>query len=144
MVKAPKEGMLMEKIKLTHPAAHPTHKKPNYPVVQPAADHMHKPSTQQAHPKVSKSLCESHMHRYVEVQAVDGYCYDGIVEHVDDEWICLAVPGAVDPMRGFFPSPSFHPFSQFTPFSPFRPRRFNRLVLPFGSLVSMSALPYYW
>jgi hypothetical protein len=145
MVKAPKEGMLMEKIKLTQPAAQPTHKKANYPVVQPAAaaDYMHKPSTLQAHahPKVTKSLCESHMHRYVEVQAVDGHCYDGIVEHVDDEWICLAVPGSVDQMRGFFPSPYFQPFSPFTPFSPYRPRRFPRLVRPLGSWVSMSAQP---
>lgn len=86
----------------------------------------------------SKSVCQAHMHRYVEVQAADGYCYDGIVEHVDDQWLCLAVPGAADPMRGFFPPPFF------SPFSPFRPRRFNRLVLPLAGLVGLSLLPYYW
>ena len=53
----------------------------------------------------NKALCLSHMHRYVEVQAADGYCYDGIIEHVDDQWVCLAVPGTVDSMRGFFPPP---------------------------------------
>ncbi|MFC5532119.1 hypothetical protein [Cohnella yongneupensis] len=87
----------------------------------------------------SKALCLSHMHRYVEVQAADGYCYDGIVEHVDDQWLCLAVPGAVDPMRGFFPPPPFYP-----PYAPFRPRRFERLALPLAGLVALSLLPYYW
>ncbi|MCD9022998.1 hypothetical protein K7P76_14330 [Cohnella sp. NL03-T5] len=105
---------------------------------------MHKPQANSAAKKVTKAHCESHMHRYVEVQAADGYCYDGIVEHVDDEWLCLAVPGSVDHMRGFFPTPFSQPFSPFVPFSPFRPRRFNRLVLPVAGLVALSTLPYYW
>lgn len=87
----------------------------------------------------TKALCQSHMHRYVEVQAADGYCYDGIVEHVDDQWLCLAVPGAVNDVRGFFfPHQPFYP-----PFG-YRPRRFNRLVLPLAGLVGLSLLPYYW
>nr|WP_239617668.1 hypothetical protein [Cohnella mopanensis] len=86
---------------------------------------------------VTKSLCESHMHRYVEIQAADGFCYDGIVEHVDDEWVCLAVPGCVEPMRGFFPQQPFYP-----PY--YRPRRFNRLILPLAGLAAVSLLPYYW
>ncbi|RKP55617.1 hypothetical protein D7Z26_08330 [Cohnella endophytica] len=98
---------------------------------------MTKPSTH----KITKSQCESHMHRYVEVKAADGYCYDGIVEHVDDEWLCLAVPGSVDLMRAFGPYP---PFSPFGPFSPYRPRRFDRLVLPLAGLAAISLLPYYW
>ncbi|WEK56360.1 MAG: hypothetical protein P0Y55_10690 [Candidatus Cohnella colombiensis] len=85
--------------------------------------------------KPHKSMFESHMHRYVEVQAVDGFCYDGVVEHVDHEWLCLAVPGSVDGLRGFFPIAG--------PFSPFRPRRFNRLVLPLAALTAISLLPYY-
>ncbi len=89
----------------------------------------------------TKAICKAHMHRYVEVQAADGYCYDGIVEHVDDQWLCLAVPGAIDPMRGFFPTPFYPPFS---PFYPFRPRRFERLALPLAGLVALSLLPYYW
>jgi len=91
--------------------------------------------------KPSKDVCLSHMHRYVEVQAADGFCYDGIVEHVDDQWLCLAVPGAVDQMRGFFPGPFYPPFS---PFVPYRPRRFNRLVLPLAALTALTLLPYYW
>jgi hypothetical protein len=140
MLKAPKEGMLMEKVKLTQPNVQHTHKAANYPVVQPAAENMYQPSTLPAAKKVTKAHCESHMHRYVEVQAADGYCYDGIVEHVDDQWICMAVPGAVDHMRGFYPSPYYQPFS---PYSPYRPRRFNRLVLPLAGLSSLSLLPYY-
>ena len=92
--------------------------------------------------KVSKAMCESHMHRYVEVQAADGFCYDGIVEHVDDEWLCLAVPGSVEPMRGFFPPPFYPPFGG--GFFPCRPRRFNRLILPLAGLAAISLLPYYW
>ncbi len=89
--------------------------------------------------KVTKQMCHSHMHRYVEVQAVDGCCYDGIVEHVDDEWLCLAVPGSVEPMRGFFPF--YPPFGG--GFYPYRPRRFNRLILPLAGLAAISLLPYY-
>jgi hypothetical protein len=161
--------MLMEKIKLTQPAAQPMHKKPNhpvvqpvtenvyhpypvvqpvaenayhpYPVVQPMAGHANKPSIQPAGKKVTKADCKKHMHRYVEIQAVDGHRYDGIVEHVDDEWICLAVPGSVDSMRGFFPSPYYQPYGSFYPY---RPRRFERLVLPLAALVALSLLPYYW
>jgi hypothetical protein len=107
----------MEKVKKTEPIAQPTMK------------------------KITKPLCESHLHRYVEVQAADGCCYDGIVEHVDDEWLCLAVPGAVDDMRGLFPSPFYPPYG---PFFPYRPRRFNRLVLPLAGIAALSLLPYYW
>lgn len=88
--------------------------------------------------KPNKALCLSHMHRYVEVQTADGYCYDGIVEHVDDQWLCLAVPGAVDQLRGFFAPPYYQPFY------PYRPRRFNRLVLPLAALTALALLPYYW
>nr|WP_306220519.1 hypothetical protein [Cohnella sp. WQ 127256] len=114
------------------------------PVTQPVAvaHPMHKPAHKPTAHKVTKTLCESHMYRYVEVQAADGYCYDGIVEHVDDEWVCLAVPGSVDPMRGFFPQPPLYP--PVGPFYPYRPRRFNRLVLPLAGLAAISLLPYYW
>jgi len=106
---------------------------------QPAVHQMPPiPASKTVAKKVSKSLCESHMHRYVEVQCADGYCYDGIVEHVDDEWLCLAVPGAVDHLRGFFPTPFGGPFY------PYRPRRFNRLILPLAGLAAISLLPYYW
>ncbi|MFC5405123.1 hypothetical protein [Cohnella soli] len=136
----------MEKTKPTQPAAH-HHKQPNEPVVQPAAPMpaqmpysmpAAKPTAKSAASKISKETCLAHMHRYVEVQGADGFCYDGIVEHVDDEWLCLAVPGAVDHMRAFFPGGGFGPFF------PYRPRRFNRLVLPLAGLAAISLLPYYW
>ncbi|MFD0672076.1 hypothetical protein [Cohnella sp. GCM10027633] len=108
---------------VTHPLKQPT---AAMPAAMPAAN------------APTKALCQSHMHRYVEVQAADGYCYDGIVEHVDDQWLCLAVPGAVEDARGFFPHAPFYP-----PFG-YRPRRFNRLVLPLAGLIGLSLLPYYW
>jgi hypothetical protein len=128
------------------------------PVVQPAGHYMPMPDVQTmpimqtkhaghhmantaaaaTSPKMTKAHYEAHMHRYVGVQAADGCCYDGIVEHVDHEWLCLAVPGAVDPMRGFFPGPFHQPFGPV-----YRPRRFNRLALPLAGLSGVSLLPYY-
>ncbi|XID95383.1 hypothetical protein ACF3MZ_13080 [Paenibacillaceae bacterium WGS1546] len=125
--------------KTTHPAV-PHKPNANPPAVTGVSNTKH-PAAHHAAKKVTKSVCEAHMHRYVEVQAADGYCYDGIVEHVDDEWVCLAVPGSVEPMRGFHPGP-FHP--PFGPVYPFRPRRFNRLILPLAGLAAISLLPYYW
>jgi len=133
----------MEKAKLTpQPAPQPAPK--------PAQEHAPKghhgshpmPMPKPVAKNVTKKTCESHMHRYVEVQAADGFCYDGIVEHVDDEWLCLAVPGSVEPMRGFFPPPFYPPFGG--GFYPYRPRRFNRLILPLAGLAAISLLPYYW
>jgi uncharacterized membrane protein len=39
-----------------------------------------------------KTMCKHHMHRYVLVQTNDGRNYDGIVEHVDDHNVYLAIP----------------------------------------------------
>jgi hypothetical protein len=86
----------------------------------------------------TKAHCQTYMHRYVGVHAADGCFYDGIVEHVDDQWLHLAVPGAVDPMRGFIPFSQFYP-----PYAPYRPRRFERLSLPIAGLRGMTLLPYY-
>jgi len=47
----------------------------------------------------AKTLCQKHMHRYVCVWVKDGTMYDGIVEHVDDEKIYLAVPMGGDEME---------------------------------------------
>jgi hypothetical protein len=98
---------------------------------------------------MSKSLCESYMYRYVEVEGADGQRYDGIVEQVDDEWLCLAVPGSVEPTRGFYPSPGYphyphYPYAPYGGYYPYRPRRFNRLVLPLVGLTAISLLPFYW
>ena len=115
-------------IKHPHQQQHYQQEYPHHPVTQPTA--------------ITKSQCESHMHRYVDVRTVDGCCYDGIVEHVDEEWICLAVPGVAEDLRGFFPQPPLYP--PYGPFFPYRPRRFNRLVLPLAALTALSLLPYYW
>lgn len=107
--------------------------------------------------KEAKKLCEAHMYRYVEVKMADGSHHDGIVEHVDGHWLCLAVPGAVDyPSRGFVPGPfyppGFVPYGGFVPppggyaYGPVYPypRRFSRLVIPLAAIVAISLLPYYW
>jgi hypothetical protein len=96
--------------------------------------------------KERKKLCDAHMHRYVAVKMADGSLYDGIVEHVDDHWVCLAVPGAAaQPARAFFPVPFYGGFGPwgYGGFYPF-PRRFRRLVLPLAALLALSLLPYYW
>ncbi|WP_088035836.1 hypothetical protein [Evansella clarkii] len=38
-----------------------------------------------------KKMCEDHLHRYVLVTTKDNQQFDGIVEHVDDENLYLAV-----------------------------------------------------
>ncbi|MDI4646629.1 hypothetical protein [Cohnella hashimotonis] len=106
-----------------------------------------------------KALSEAHMHRYVEVRDQNGICFDGIVEYIDEETLCLAVPGAVEdrafgpgggpgfgpgagpgfgPGFGPGPGPGFGPGPL-----PFRPRRFTRLALPLYALTALTLLPYY-
>jgi len=95
-----------------------------------------------------KQHCHEHMHRYVLARTKDGWCTDGFVEHVDDEYVCLAVlcegPGRDD--RAFGPYPYFG-----TPFArpplypyPYYPRRyFARQVFPLAALLGLSLLPFY-
>lgn len=88
-----------------------------------------------------KKKCHEHMHRYVLVQTHDGWCCDGIVEHIDDEYVCLAVPcGGNVEQRAFFPQPPFFPIYPY----PFFPRRrFVRQVFPLSTLQTLSLLPFY-
>lgn len=44
------------------------------------------------------NLCKNHMYRYVLLQTNDGRSYDGIIEHVDDKNVYLAVPIAATDM----------------------------------------------
>lgn len=92
-----------------------------------------------------KRLCEHHMHRYVELQSADGMRYDGIVEHVDEHNVYLAVPGSYPDSRAFFPGPFFPgPFYPGFGYPFFRPRRFARFAFPLAALAGLSLLPYYW
>ncbi|MGX1828869.1 hypothetical protein ACWIE6_11490 [Paenibacillus taichungensis] len=113
----------------------------------------------------AKKLCKEHMHRYVCIQMHDGAHYDGIVEHVDDDMIYLAVPvgheAAVNhananwgpnmmPVtypahsRGFFPGYGYpYPYPYPYPYYGYGRRRFNRLVLPLIGLTALTLLPYY-
>lgn len=107
-----------------------------------------------------KSQCLKHMHRYVGVWVKDGTMYDGIVEHVDDEKLYLAVPigGGSEMENVNLPYPpkscgcgsrAFVPFFPYVPFPafgypfPHGRRRFNRLILPLAALTAISLLPYY-
>ncbi|GLX69171.1 hypothetical protein [Paenibacillus glycanilyticus] len=87
-----------------------------------------------------KEHCSSHLHRYVLAQTHDGWCIDGIVEYVDDQYLCLAVPcnGSLSwDSRAFMPYPGLYPY-------PYYPRgRFYRQVLPLAGLLSLSLLPFY-
>ncbi|MGG4217397.1 hypothetical protein ABEW32_04090 [Paenibacillus jamilae] len=113
----------------------------------------------------AKTLCQQHMHRYVCVWVKDGTTYDGIVEHVDDEKIYLAVPMGGEEVEnvnlpyppnncgcgsrafgGYAPySPYFYPYPvpAYAYGFPYGRRRFNRLVLPLAALTAISLLPYY-
>lgn len=59
------------------------------PIVKPAPVEK-KGCVGEKHPMYE--LCMKHMHRYVKVHTHDGCCYHGIVEHVDEEHLYLAVP----------------------------------------------------
>ncbi|WP_236416746.1 hypothetical protein [Paenibacillus sp. JJ-223] len=115
----------------------------------------------------AKKLCMDHLHRYVCIQMEDGNLFDGIVEHVDDDMVYLAVPVGpeaavpyanqapsvmpssnmpITPMRGFYPGygyPQPYPYPYPYPYYGYGRRRFNRLVLPLFGLVALSLLPYY-
>ncbi|MGW8957082.1 hypothetical protein [Paenibacillus sp. NPDC055715] len=102
----------------------------------------------------AKTLCQQHMHRYVCVWVKDGTMYDGIVEHVDDEKIYLAVPmGEAENVNLPYPpnncgcgSRAYGGFASYPSYGygfPYRRRRFNRLILPLAALTAISLLPYY-
>ncbi|OAZ50170.1 hypothetical protein [Paenibacillus polymyxa] len=120
----------------------------------------------------AKTLCQQHMYRYVCVWVKDGTMYDGIVEHVDDEKIYLAVPMGGEEMEnvnlpyppnncgcgsraygGYASYPPYPPYPYPYPYPvpvpayaygfPYGRRRFNRLILPLAALTAISLLPYY-
>ncbi|UJF35072.1 hypothetical protein [Paenibacillus hexagrammi] len=99
--------------------------------------------------KEAQALCFNHMHRYVSVTMSDGAMFDGIVEHVDEDQLYLAVPvGNVDheAMRAFAPYPyGGYPYGYPYPYPGygFPRRRFVRQVLPLAGLLALSLLPYY-
>lgn len=82
-----------------------------------------------------KDWCEKYKHRYVLAQTHDGQCYDGFIEHIDDEVVCLAVPCCSSP----WDNRAFMPFGG--PFG-FPRRRFIRRVFPLTALVGLSLLPF--
>lgn len=132
------------------------------PIVKPAPVEKKEGVAGEKHPMYE--LCLKHMHRYVKVHTHDGCCYHGIVEHVDDEHLYLAVPagqwmhygGAATSMdRAYVPYgyfgggyPGYYPgyyyggyYPGYYPYGYYRP--FNRLILPLVALTSLALLPYY-
>ncbi|WP_420901933.1 hypothetical protein [Paenibacillus dendritiformis] len=131
------------------------------PIVKPAPVEKKGCAAGEKHPMYE--LCLKHMHRYVKVTTYDGCCYHGIVEHVDDEYLYLAVPagqwmhygGAAASMDhafvpyGFYGGyPGSYPgyyyggfYPGYYPFGYYRP--FNRLILPLAALTALALLPYY-
>ncbi|MDO7905465.1 hypothetical protein Q5741_03445 [Paenibacillus sp. JX-17] len=110
----------------------------------------------------TKEVCGQHVHRYVAVWTVEGKVYDGIVDHVDDEKLYLAVPvggGEMDDRfpqgepRAFVPGYPIPPggyinaypsYPVYPPYGyPYIRRRFNPLILPLATLTAISLLPYY-
>lgn len=87
-----------------------------------------------------KQHCEKHMHRYVLIQARDGWC-DGIVEHVDDDSVYLAVPYC----QGEQDNRAFLPYGgPIYPYPYFPRRRFIRRRFPLAALLALSLLPFYY
>lgn len=117
------------------------------------------------HHKHMYDLCMNHMHRYVLVQTTDQQMFDGIVEHVDENNLYLAVPiggemereeergderligGAGFGFPGYgFPGYGFPGYGfpgHWHPYHPWPRRRFRRLVLPLAALTALTLLPYY-
>jgi hypothetical protein len=96
------------------------------------------------------TLCMQHQHRYVGVHTADGMFHDGIVEHVDEENLYLAVPIGCEgedsrafiggPFWGGYPAYGYgYPYG----YGFFPRRRFYRRVLPLAGLLALSLLPYY-
>jgi hypothetical protein len=95
-----------------------------------------------------KYWCKQHMHRYVLARTYNGWCVDGIIEHMDDQFVCLAVPCGVVYVdsRGFLPfgGPFGGPIgAPFHPYPYYPRRRFIRQTLPLAALIGLSLLPYY-
>jgi hypothetical protein len=53
---------------------------------------MYKKQNYQAQAQHMCNLCKNHMYRYVLLHTNDGKSYDGIIEHVDEKNVYLAVP----------------------------------------------------
>ncbi|MFC4778528.1 hypothetical protein ACFO9Q_17175 [Paenibacillus sp. GCM10023252] len=108
-----------------------------------------------------KKWCSDHMHRYVLAHTKDGWCCDGIIEHMDDEYICLAVPSGGEMMqdRALLPFGPFgggfggygggfggyggYGYPPLYPYPYYPRRRFGRRVFPLAGLLGLSLLPYY-
>ncbi|PYI51787.1 hypothetical protein [Paenibacillus flagellatus] len=105
------------------------------------------------HIQDAHSICKEHLYRYVRVQVAEGYTVDGIIEHVDEHNLYLAVPIGPEEgagYRAFYPGyyggfyPPYPPYYSPYYYSPyfFPGRRFRRVVLPLASFVALSLLPY--
>lgn len=98
-------------------------------------------------------FCKKHMYRYALARTKDGWCCDGFIEHIDKDFVYMAVPAPMQGQRGFYPfypgyGPFYGPFyGQFGaplyPYPYFPRRRFVRQVFPLAALLALSLLPFY-
>lgn len=61
---------------------------------------MHYNLPPQQQPVNMKKTCMDHIHRYVLLKTIDGKSFDGIVEHVDDTNVYIAVPSGMPVREG--------------------------------------------
>ncbi|ALS27291.1 hypothetical protein IJ21_18900 [Paenibacillus sp. 32O-W] len=115
-----------------------------------------------------KRWCHEYRHRYVLLRTKDGWCIDGIIESVDDQFVRLAVPtggGYVavhgndgrdvygpDVYDGAGYGPDYRAYVPYwgwgSPYGlypyPYYPRgRFYPVVFPLAALLALSLLPFF-
>ncbi|WP_236035013.1 hypothetical protein [Alkalihalobacterium elongatum] len=98
-----------------------------------------------------QSLCQQYMNQHVMVQTNDHQTYHGIIEHVDNDHVYLAVP-MTDTQHhghGFMRNDERqwgfgYPYAPYPYPYPFYPSPFRRLVLPLAALTAISLLPFVW
>lgn len=54
------------------------------------------------------SVCEKHIHKYVQIQTIDGHVIQGAIVSVDSKHVYLSVPTSQQPVRQFFYNPFYY------------------------------------
>lgn len=54
------------------------------------------------------SVCEKHIHKYVQIQTIDGHVIQGVIVSVNSKHVYLSVPTSQQPVRQFFYNPFYY------------------------------------
>ncbi|MEB3100829.1 hypothetical protein [Ferviditalea candida] len=54
------------------------------------------------------SVCEKHIHKYVQIQTMDGHVIQGVIVSVDHKHVYLSVPTSLMSSRQFFYNPFYY------------------------------------